>query len=572
MRERGSDGLPSRWWPQSRQWPQSRRWPAQGHVWRANRWLRTEIQSNGYEPNNRVRHQSSWNTQRQNWLPRWKQEHQTSQREWRPWLGSDREDQHYQRSIPADSVKKNSQRKTVSRVGQDVKTQGQSFSVYVDGLSDRITLIKLKTIFGKAGRVKDVFIQFKRKFQRRFRYGFVRFQNDEEAWRAIRTLNGLRIDGNYLVVKRANPKQATTNSVPRKIWRPKKEQKQAIPIIKKETLKEEVSIREAPRQPDVGQLRFLPSDMDTIWYQRCARARTLEAKPVDVIQDELARIGMYNFRLIPLGAEELLLEFESKEEMTETLEECSFFLEQKLTDLHPCTSLTFGVAHLVWIRLWQVPLGLWSDSFFTAIGNRLGKFVEVDVATKQRHRADFARILVRMHHPLLHCFSMSVDMEGTTCVILVEKDVYAYDYGKMETMPSTPVKLYNSEDATDFGDYSENDNDIFSQEVHEPVLRLDEKFDAVADVDSGEEDKVFRNDTMEGLQNRVDVEGIYPGTNSVLHSGDCGDCEAQLQDTHAAAAAALVCPSLHQEGVQQKNSNFTALNGAFNAGKEVLEQ
>lgn len=95
---------------------------------------------------------------------------------------------------------------------QNSKEKGESFSVYVDGLGDRITLMKLRSIFGRAGRVRDVFVQFKQKLQRRFRYGFVRFQNDEEASKAIRMFDGMRLDGNYLVVKRANVKQASVNS------------------------------------------------------------------------------------------------------------------------------------------------------------------------------------------------------------------------------------------------------------------------------------------------------------------------------------------------------------------------
>ncbi|XP_057416147.1 uncharacterized protein LOC130710776 [Lotus japonicus] len=78
-----------------------------------------------------------------------------------------------------------------------------SFSIFVDGLGDRITHAKLRAIFAKAGRLREVFIQQKKKPHRRFRFGFVRFTCDDEARAAIRKFNGLRLEGNYLVVQKA---------------------------------------------------------------------------------------------------------------------------------------------------------------------------------------------------------------------------------------------------------------------------------------------------------------------------------------------------------------------------------
>lgn len=140
---------------------------------------------------------------------------------------------------------------------------------------------------------------------------------------------------------------------------------------------------------------------------------------------------------------EVLLEFENKEEIQVTISECGDFLKQKLTDVRPCTVLTFDVAHLVWVHLWQVLMGLWTESFFIVVCNRLGIYAASDNATLLRHRADYARILIRMHHPLLQCFTMVVDVGGTSCIILIEKDVASYDYGSVDGMSSTPVKVYN---------------------------------------------------------------------------------------------------------------------------------
>ncbi|XP_057417289.1 uncharacterized protein LOC130711612 [Lotus japonicus] len=344
----------------------------------------------------------------------------------------------------------------------------ESFSVFVDGLGERMTLQKLRAIFEKAGRLRHVFIQQKKKYQRRFRFGFLRYYSDVEAWKAIRMFHGMRLDGNYLVVQKAKiqrpfsspavPSSGTHNfEAKRKVWRPKTQQQkneQGLPAENKVT---SFQAQGVAFQSDGCQLRFAASDVDDKWVQRCARARTLLSMPVEDLQEQFSQIGLFNFRLIPLGADEVLLEFEKKEEMEETIAECGFFLEQKLYDIKPCNVFSFGIVQHVWIRLWQVPLGLWTESFFSSVGNRLGTYVMSDSATSLRHRPDFARILVRMHHPILHSFTMSVDVSGTSCIILVEKDLVAYDYGTVEVMPSTPVKIYNSEDDESYDDGSLGD-------------------------------------------------------------------------------------------------------------------
>lgn len=140
------------------------------------------------------------------------------------------------------------------------------------------------------------------------------------------------------------------------------------------------------------------------WFDRCAYAKVQEVENVEHLQRYFSSIGLYNFKLIPMGEKEVLLEFESNQDMAETIEECSIFLEEKLHDLKPCTESVFAVSHCIWIKVWQIPMGIWREQFFTAVGNKLGTYVCVDAATSVRERVDFARKLVEMTHPILHPF------------------------------------------------------------------------------------------------------------------------------------------------------------------------
>lgn len=188
--------------------------------------------------------------------------------------------------------------------------------------------------------------------------------------------------------------------------------------------------------------------------------------------------------------------------MLETISECADFLAKELSEVRPCTALTFGNAHFVRVRLWQGPIGLWTESFFIAVGNRSGSFVESDIAIKSHHRADYTRILIRMHHPLLQCFTMTVDVNGTSCIIMVEKDDVSFDYSTVYDMPSTPWEVYNSEDdgASEEEDESDDETKNLLAKIDDVrPSRNDNDYEFVVDVDSNKEDKVYRDDRMEGL-------------------------------------------------------------------------
>lgn len=75
--------------------------------------------------------------------------------------------------------------------------------MFIDGLRDTISRSKVAVIFAKAGTLRDVYEQQRRKVGRRFKVVFVRYATYKEAWRDIRQFNGIRLEGAYLDVKKA---------------------------------------------------------------------------------------------------------------------------------------------------------------------------------------------------------------------------------------------------------------------------------------------------------------------------------------------------------------------------------
>lgn len=79
--------------------------------------------------------------------------------------------------------------------------------LYVGGLSYDTTEDTLKTTFAQAGTVESAIIITDKMSGRSKGFGFVEMSSDEEAQKAIETLNGKELDGRTITVNEARPQQ-----------------------------------------------------------------------------------------------------------------------------------------------------------------------------------------------------------------------------------------------------------------------------------------------------------------------------------------------------------------------------
>ncbi len=79
-------------------------------------------------------------------------------------------------------------------------------NIFIAKLSFRTTSEVLKEIFEEYGEVVSAKVIMDHATGRSKGYGFVEMSNDEEAVRAIDELNNAEIEGNKVVVKKANPR------------------------------------------------------------------------------------------------------------------------------------------------------------------------------------------------------------------------------------------------------------------------------------------------------------------------------------------------------------------------------
>ncbi len=79
--------------------------------------------------------------------------------------------------------------------------------IYVGNLAYRTTGEELERTFGEFGEVADAVVISDRETGQSKGFGFVEMPNDEEAQRAISSLDGTQLDGRTLKVNEARPQE-----------------------------------------------------------------------------------------------------------------------------------------------------------------------------------------------------------------------------------------------------------------------------------------------------------------------------------------------------------------------------
>ena len=80
-------------------------------------------------------------------------------------------------------------------------------NIFVKNLSDNINAVILESLFKRFGEVGSAKVIYDRHTGESRGFGFVDMPNDEEAKKAIETLNEYELDGEVLEVSEAEPPQ-----------------------------------------------------------------------------------------------------------------------------------------------------------------------------------------------------------------------------------------------------------------------------------------------------------------------------------------------------------------------------
>lgn len=201
---------------------------------------------------------------------------------------------------------------------------GAEHTIFVDGIGDEITYACLSEAV-KFGTLYGVFIQQKRRQGRRCRFGFVRYRYVVDAQRAVRGLNGALVLQSLLEVNwaRYRDRDDRKQRVLDRVWRPKQVEGPKHGKASKQVwrVKEAQGKESFVKGFEGGPVRYHSAMEESALLDCLAVASLKEVYTLEVVQQFLASSGLGIIYVKPLGAREVVLQFQSAEERSFILKE-----------------------------------------------------------------------------------------------------------------------------------------------------------------------------------------------------------------------------------------------------------
>ncbi|ESQ50712.1 hypothetical protein EUTSA_v10022831mg [Eutrema salsugineum] len=114
------------------------------------------------------------------------------------------------RSVPRPRSRSRSRGKSRSRSRGRAETENPGNTLYVTGLSTRVTERELETHFSKEGKVASCFLVVEPRTRVSRGFAFVTMDSYEDADRCIKYLNQSVLEGRYITVERSRRKRPRT--------------------------------------------------------------------------------------------------------------------------------------------------------------------------------------------------------------------------------------------------------------------------------------------------------------------------------------------------------------------------
>ncbi|GAU41797.1 hypothetical protein TSUD_379350 [Trifolium subterraneum] len=150
----------------------------------------------------------------------------------------------------------------------------------------------------------------------------------------------------------------------------------------------------------------------------------IEDKDPHTIQNNFRMGGLSTFKVNAFGFMKVLLWSDKVGEVKEVVESvgwwCSLF-----SRVVPWSSNLVTNHRVTWLRCFGVPLHAWGNDLFRALAFKFGRFIEVDIKTRQMLRCDEARIKIVTGDKKVIDSSMAVKVKGQRFEIRVIEDTGA---------------------------------------------------------------------------------------------------------------------------------------------------
>lgn len=320
-------------------------------------------------------------------------------------------------------------------------------TIFVDNLPVQIRKIWVYNLFSRFGKIRDIFIPFKKSKITGRKFGFVRFYNSKEASFAISNVDRTWWWDHLLVVKYArflkdqdrqiyhqqshireikrnfpsdqrynygvnsknpqfthplSPKRLQESRLHEKFLQPYRivggSEKRGKEIWRRKGTVETSKQGEARNKDSDNQKVDTSSESIIIqpsgngWLGRSAVAKLRRLVSIQNLLEIFGRKKIDNIQIKSMGGRFFIITFPNDKERDEVIREK--WLEYWFEELKPWNNEPAQVERFVWLGCYGMPLNTWNVSTFRTIGNRWGLYMDVDENTLREVSYEKGRVLI----------------------------------------------------------------------------------------------------------------------------------------------------------------------------------
>lgn len=351
-------------------------------------------------------------------------------------------------------------------------------TLFVDNLPDQLRKVWVYNLFCKYEKIREIFIPNKKSKSTGRCFGFIRFEQGEEASQVAEEVNGKWVWDHQLMVKRARfltnrdyDQGATQNSFDlgqRRQFHPdprrKKNQAQKKPLWNLDNIKRNEEIKrkgvnlveiwrrkknpkavtqrehrrgkhiwkrkEIPESSKQGEGRNKDPQQNTIniqlqpvgngWLYRNAVGKLRRLCSMVEMEKIFKKEKISDVQIKAMGGRFLVLTFPSKKIQDEIIQQQ--WLLGWFNEVKPWNGEQAKRERFAWIALYGMPLNVWNVPSFRAIGSKWGHFIQVDDNTLREKSYEKGRLLLATDNFKKIEGIMQITVERKVYEIVVEEE------------------------------------------------------------------------------------------------------------------------------------------------------
>lgn len=134
--------------------------------------------------------------------------------------------------------------------------------------------------------------------------------------------------------------------------------------------------------------------------------------------------GLLNFKIANVGGNQVLISFCNTEEAQAIIHDFELEFLYIFSSLERRKPGLYKPSRIIWVRCFGVPLHVWNETVFLAIGEKFEEVLGVDEDTSNRPFVEFARVCLKMFAHMIICDGIWLDVFGNKFLVEVREEAH----------------------------------------------------------------------------------------------------------------------------------------------------